>query len=231
MIRLRVFRAIDERETCEKFVEGHVKILKVFGITMITSAKAEWMDDPLTYVIVAEDSEDQRVLGGARVQIAGGKLPLPLEDAVQRYDPNVHAEVEKNVANGTCELCGLWNSREIAGLGIGSFFLTRVAVCIAPQLSMKTMFALCAPYTVEMAEKVGFTVATFLGDKGEFLYPKEGLVATAVFLRDSATLSTADHNEREEIFSLRNNLKQTRTEMGRRKEFELMYDLEIQNKP
>jgi hypothetical protein len=143
----------------------------------------------------------------------------------------VHAEVSKQIPQGTCELCGLWNSREIAGLGIGSFFLTRVAVCIAPQLSMKTMFALCAPYTVEMAEKVGFTVATFLGDKGEFLYPKEGLVATAVFLEDSATLSTADENERNEILSLRSNLKQTRTEKGRRKEFELMYDLEIQNRP
>lgn len=231
MIRLRVFRAIDEQETCEKFVEGHVKILKVFGITMITSAKKEWFEDPYTYVIVAEDPETMHVLGGARVQIAGGQYPLPIEDAVRKYDENVHTIIEKYAQNGTGELCGLWNSREIAGMGIGSIFLTRVAVCIAPQLQLQSLFALCAPYTVSMAEKSGFVIADFLGDKGAFLYPKDGLVATAVVLKDVDELSTADEIEKSEIIGLRNLPVQTKTEKGRRKDFELMYDLEIHNKP
>ena len=229
MIRLRVFRATDEIETCQKFVEGHMKILKVFGITMITSANVEWFEDPDTYVIVAESTVDNRVLGGARVQRAGGKYPLPIEKAVTELDPRIHQVVNDYAVAGTAELCGLWNSREIAGMGIGSVYLTRTAVCIAPQLKLKTMFALCAAYTVEMAQRAGFQVATHLGNNGTFYYPKEDLMATGMLLYDSNELSTADGEERAEILSLRDNPVQTRAEKGRRGNFDLLYDLEIKN--
>lgn len=231
MIRLRAFKAMDEAETCQKFAEGHMRILKAFGISMITSANLEWAQDPLTYVIVAEDPDTNKVLGGARVQIAGGKLPLPIEKAVKELDPRIHDVVMEYAKEGTGELCGLWNSREIAGLGIGSVYLTRTAVCIAPQLRLKTIFALCAPYTVEMAEKAGFQIATFLGHNGTFYYPKEDLVATGMLLHNSYVLATADEKERTEILSLREHPHQLKLETGRRKEFELQYDLEIKNKP
>lgn len=232
MIVLRAFRAIDEPETCQKFVEGHMKILKAFGITMITSAKAEWMSDPNTYIIVAETPDSKRVLGGARVQIAGGKLPLPIEDAVKYHDESIHDVVKEYTENGgVAELCGLWNSREIAGMGIGSVFLTRAGVTILPQLGVQSMFALCAAYTVKMAQKAGYQVATFLGNNGTFYYPKEDLVATAMLLTDPEILSTAAPDEKAEILSLRENPKQTKTEEGRRGSFELTYDLEIHNKP
>ncbi len=230
MIKIRAFRAIDEFETCQKFVEGHMRILKVFGITMITSANIEWFMDPLTYVIVAE-SEDGKVLGGARVQIAGGKYPLPIESAVADLDNNIYEVVRQYALEGTGELCGLWNSREIAGMGIGSVFLTRTAVCIAPTLKLRSLFALCAPYTVTMAKRAGFEIATFLGNEGTFYYPKEDLLATAVLLSDTHTLLTAEEEDREEIFSLRENPLQIREEEGRRHKFELLYDLNIQNKP
>ncbi|MBS1772400.1 MAG: hypothetical protein JST82_06045 [Bacteroidetes bacterium] len=231
MIRLRAFRAIDELETCQKFVEGHIKILKVFGITMITSAKVEWFNDPNTYVIVAETPDSNRVLGGARVQIGGGKYPLPIEDAVKAHDDSIHDVVNEYSKHGTAELCGLWNSREIAGMGIGSTFLTRTAVAIAPQLKLNSMFALCAAYTIGMAERAGFQIATFLGNNGTFYYPKEDLVATAMLLKDVDILSTAHPDEKAEILSLRENPKQTKTEEGRRSSFELIYDLEIHNRP
>src|SRR6516225_9828387 len=128
MIRIRAFRAIDEKDTCEKFVEGHMKILKVFEITMITSANISWVTDPYTYVIVAESMETGKVLGGARIQIAGGKLQLPLERAIHDLDNRIHDYIKQYIPDGTGELCGLWNSREIAGLGIGSMHLTRTAV-------------------------------------------------------------------------------------------------------
>lgn len=228
MIRMRAFRAIDEPETCQKFVDGHMKILKAFGITMITSAKVEWFDDPYTYVIVAETTDSERVLGGARVQIAGGKLPLPIVDAVKDLDDSIYEVVDSYEPFSVGELCGLWNSREIAGMGIGSTFLTRTAVCIAPAIKLKSMYALCAAYTVKMAESAGFQVATNLGNNGTFYYPKEDLVASAMLLRDSNNLSTAHPDERAEILSLRENPIQTKVEQGRRgSTFELMYDLEI----
>jgi hypothetical protein len=230
MIRIRAFRAVDEFESCQKFVEGHMRILKVFGITMITSANIEWFTDPFTYVIVAESSETGKVLGGARIQIAGGKFPLPIENAVEEIDPGIHQVVNDYAKEGAGELCGLWNSREIAGMGIGSVFLTRTAVCIAPQLALKSLFALCAPYTVEMAQKSGFEITTSLGDNGTFYYPKDDLVATGVLLKNSYELNTAAPEERAEIMALRNNLKQIKTEKGMRGEFELEYDLEIKSK-
>jgi len=50
---------------------------------------------------------------------------------------------------------------------------------------------------------VGFQVDERLGDDGTFYYPKEGLVATAVFLEDVANIPLADASEREKIIELR----------------------------
>jgi len=208
-----------------------MRILKAFGITMITSANVDWFSDPYTYVIAAESTDDNRILGGARVQIARGTLPLPIEKAVVELDEHIHEVITQYSAEGTGELCGLWNSREIAGMGIGSTYLTRVAVAIAPALKLKSLFALCAAYTVEMAQKAGFEIATFIGNNGTFYYPKEDLTATGVVLLDSANLILADPDEKAEIISLRQNPKQTKTEMGRRGTFELIYDLDIKNLP
>ncbi|WP_276134803.1 hypothetical protein [Polluticoccus soli] len=227
MIKLRVFRAVDDLESCQKFVEGHMKILKNFGITMITSANIEWFQDPHTYVIVAEDTETLKVLGGARVQIAGGKYPLPIEKAVTELDESVHDIVKDYAKEGTAELCGLWNSREVAGMGIGSVFLTRTAVSIAPQIGIKSMFALCAAYTIQMAQKAGFQIATFMGNNGTFYYPKDDLVATAMVLPDVNLLETAHADEKAEILSLRDNPNQIKTEEGRRGPFDILYELAI----
>lgn len=227
MIRLRVFRAVDDLGSCQKFVEGHMKILKNFGITMITSANIEWFMDPLTYVIVAEDTETTKVLGGARVQVAGPQYPLPIEKAVTELDESIHDVVKQYSVEGTAELCGLWNSREVAGLGIGSIFLTRTAVAIAPQIGIKSMFALCAAYTIQMAQKAGYQIATFIGNNGTFYYPKDDLVATAMVLPDVNTLDTAHADEKAEILSLRENPTQIKTEEGRRGPFDILYELAI----
>jgi hypothetical protein len=229
MIRLRVFRAVDDLASCQKFVEGHMKILKNFGITMITSANIEWFVDPGTYVLVAEELETMKILGGARIQVAGKKYPLPIEKAVTELDDSIHDVVKDYGSNGgTAELCGLWNSREIAGLGIGSVFLTRTAVCVAPSLGVKSMFALCAAYTIQMAQKTGFQIATFLGNNGTFYYPKDDLIATAMVLPDVNTLDTAHADEKTEILSLRENPNQIKTEEGRKGPFDLLYELAIQ---
>ena len=227
MIRLRVFRAVDDLGSCQKFVEGHMKILKNFGITMITSANIEWFMDPLTYVIVDEDTETTKVRGGALVQVAGPQYPLPIEKAVTELDESIHDVVKQYSVEGTAELCGLWNSREVAGLGIGSIFLTRTAVAIAPQIGIKSMFALCAAYTIQMAQKAGYQIATFIGNNGTFYYPKDDLVATAMVLPDVNTLDTAHADEKAEILSLRENPTQIKTEEGRRGPFDILYELAI----
>ena len=226
----RVFRATDDIESCKKYVDGHVRVLKIFGITMITSAKAEWFDDPDTYIILVQSEDGEKLYGGARVQVAGGKFPLPIETALSKFDNSIHSLVKELAVEGTGELCGLWNSREVAGLGIGSIFLGRVGVAIATQLKLKTLFALCAPATVKNCLNVGFLIENRLGDDGTFYYPKEDLVATAVLLNDIDTLSSADPSERSKIFELRQNPELKKIEEGPRdKILDIDFNLTIPN--
>jgi hypothetical protein len=227
---IKAFRAPDDVEACQRYVEGHSKVLRIYGITMITSAKAVWIDDPNTYVIIVESENGEKIFGGARIQVADGTFQLPIEDALSKFDPNIHTLVKELIPNGTGELCGLWNSREVAGLGIGSIYLSRVGVVIAMQLKLNTLFALCAPATVKNSNRVGFLVDERLGDKGTFYYPKEGLVATAVFLNDVLTLSTANPEERERILELRSFPVQRKNELGPRDiSLEIDYNLFLTN--
>ena len=209
---IKAFRAMDDIEKCHKYIEGHSKVLRIYGIAMITSAKAIWLEDPDTYIILVESEDGEKIYGGARIQVAKGNYPLPIEDALTKFDTNIHALVKDLSVEGTGELCGLWNSREVAGLGIGSIYLGRVGVALAKTLKLKTLYALCAPATVKNCMRVGFLVDERLGDKGTFYYPKEGLVATAVLLNDVPELSTADPEEREIIFDLRNTPVQEKIE-------------------
>ena len=197
---------------------------------MITSAKAVWLDDPNTYVIIVESENSEKTFGGARIQVAEGMFPLPIEDALTKFDNNVHKFVKELIPTGTGELCGLWNSREVAGLGIGSIYLSRVGVTVAMQLKLNTLFALCAPATVKNAARVGFVLDERLGDKGTFYYPKEGLVATAVINNDIQVLSTADTEERERIFELRSFPVQKKMEIGpKERKLEVDYYLLLKN--
>ncbi len=200
---IKAFKAIDNPDACHRYVEGHMKVLRIFGITMITSAKAEWINDPYTYVIMVESDDGEKVYGGARIQLAGGINPLPLETAVEELEPGISKIVQEYAARGTGELCGLWNSREVAGLGIGSMYLARAAVTITEQLNMSTLFALCAPSTVKNSLRIGFEIATFMGNNGTFYYPKEDLVATTMIIPDTKTLGTTEAEEREIVMGLR----------------------------
>lgn len=227
---IKAFRATDDLAACQKFVEGHTRVLRIFGITMITSANVEWFNDPNTYVIIVESENGEKIYGGARVQVSGGTLPLPIETAVADMDPTVHETIEEHAREGTAEFCGLWNSRAVAGYGIGSMYLGRAAVAITEQLKLKTLFGLCAPATVRNSARVGFEVATFLGNNGTFYYPKEDLIATAVCINDLHNLPTAEAAEREMIMELRNNLVQQKIEPGPKgRTLEVKYELAIPN--
>jgi hypothetical protein len=228
MLKIRAYRAINEPETCEKFIEGHTHVLDNIGVKKVTSSKNEWMFNPYTFVIIVE-SDDGRVMGGSRVDVAGGTTKLPIELATGYMDSRIYNLVESYAQEGTGEICGLWNSREVAGLGIGSVFLTRASVTIAEQIGLKSLFALCAPYTVKMAEDVGYLIEHKIGNNGTFYYPKLDLLATAMILPDVNNLSHANPTEREHVMTIRENLCQTRTESIKNREVEITYDLVIPN--
>jgi hypothetical protein len=228
-VRLRAFRAIDDPETCALFVEGHKHVLTSIGVTKVTSSKNEWTTNPAAFVMIVESLDGEKVYGGVRLHVSGGSEPLPIEQATGMLDAGVFDLVWNYARQGTGELCGLWNSREIAGYGVGSIFLSRACVAIATQVGLTSMFALGAPYTVKMAENVGYTIEESIGNRGTFYYPKLDLLATTLILKDVETLSKATEEDRTAIFKLREHLNQVRIEKLRNKEITIHYQIEIPN--
>lgn len=227
VLRLRAFKAIDDPESCAKFVKGHGDILTAIGVNKVTSSSPTWVDNPGTFVLVVEDPETNAVLGGARVDTSFGTTKLPISDATSYMDPKVDDLIAKEAVNGTGEICGLWNSRKVAGLGFGSLFLTRAAVTISHQVGVSSLFALCAPYTVATAETFGYGIIKELGNDGTFYYPKLDLLATAMLLPDTLKLEHASDFEKERVFSLRQDPKQYFEEESRRRQVPIQYDLGI----
>lgn len=225
LAKIRVYRAVEEVETSLRFVDGHRKMLEAYGVTKVTSAAETWIDDPDTYVIIAESSDDQRILGGTRIQVRTPNMKLPMEDAIAKVDKNIYSYVDKIGDYNVAEFCGLFNSKEVAGYGIGSMFLGRVAIAIASQIGIKCLMGLCSPATLRNSSRVGFEILRDLGVNGKFYYPKEGLIATSLIINDLDNLPHADPHERQRIFDLRANPSQHTFERGPKGELEIIYEI------
>lgn len=228
-IRIRAFRATDDPDTCQKFIDGHRTVLENHGITKVTSSNDKWAQSKAVFVVVVESLDGEKLFGGARVHAADGITPLPIESATEYMDPKINEVVAFHAQNGTGELCGLWNSIEVAGLGVGSLFASRAAVVIASQIGLSTMFSLCSPATVRFNQWIGSHILTSVGNKGTFYYPKIDLLATAVFLDDASSLKDAHPSEREKMLYLRENLKCISKEKTPLKniEIDVHYDLVV----
>lgn len=229
VVRIKAFRAIDDPELCKKFIDGHSRVLSSVGVEKVTSSSNDWMYNPAAFVVICEDLESDRVFGGARIHIYGGNQELPIVGAVQEMDDNIHQVLKKYASKGTGEFCGLWNSLEVAGWGIGAIYLIRSSVAIINQLKVNTMFALCSPFTARIAGRYGFKLYEDLGNDGTFYYPKIDLLATVVLNKDIHVLEGANEHEHERIKSLRANPIQVLKEDNRGKEVEIHYELAVQN--
>lgn len=228
-VRLRAFRAIDEPETCALFIEGHTHVLTSIGVTKVSYSKNEWVNNPAAFVMVVESLDGKRVYGGARVHVAGGTEYLPIELATAAMDKGIYDLVWKHAQQGAGELCGLWNSREIAGYGIGSIFLIRTSAAISYQIGIQSLFALCAPYTIPPGTAVGMEIDKSVGNDGTFYYPKLDLIATTMVLKDVPTLIKAYEEDKIAIMKIRENLNITRLEVLRKKELTIHYQIAIPN--
>ena len=224
----KAFRAVNDRTACMKFIEGHTHVLEVFGITQITSAKIDWVLNPDVYVILVTAEEGGTALAGGRIHQANRKNALPIEDAVGDMDDRIYQMVEERTDAGTGELCGLWNSWEIAGLGIGSMHLSTACVAFADLLNLSTLFGLCAPATYRNSIRGGFRVINEIGIDGKFYYPKEDLTATSILIDDVKNLPLTQEPERSIAMSMRANgiaNQQMQTKTG--EVINLHFDLKI----
>lgn len=229
MFKFKAFRAIDEPNLCQKFVQGHSDVLKQYGVTKVTSSNNSWILNPFVYVITVESTVTGEVVSGLRIHIAHNDYPLPMEMAVSPVDPKIFDLVKKYSINGTGEVSGLWNSKSISGYGVGAVLLIRTGIAIASQLKLDSLLALVAEYTLQPSLQKGFEIEKGIGNSGTFFYPKLDLVATAIVLKDTYNLPKAELCEREIILGIRNNLQCIKKEIGPKGEFEVEYDLFIKN--
>lgn len=227
MIHIRAFKVTDDEDSCLRYIEGHRKVLESYGVTKVTSGATNWMGDPNTYAIIVEDESRDRVFGGARIQVHSRNLPMPLEDAIAILDSRIYAYVEALGELNVAEFCGLWNSKEVAGYGIGSIYMGRIGVAITSQLNIQYLMALCSPATLRNCLKVGFEITRELGNNGTFYYPKEDLTATGLIIKDLHELPFAHPNEKVEIQKIRNNLSGVSIEHGPKGEMEFCYELNL----
>ena len=201
-IIIRAFRAVDEPERCIEYIQGHLEVLKIFNVENVTSANPEWTENPGAYVVVAEDVETGEILGGIRMHKASYTHNLPIEEAVCAMDIRVINLVRKSMTDGAGELCGLWNSRKVKGLGL-STILTRVGIAITSQIGIKTVFGVCADFTLSMLKSVGYVMEKSLGNQGCFPYPTTEYNCNAIIIHDAHQLNNADPQVRDIIFDLR----------------------------
>jgi hypothetical protein len=223
---IRAFRAPDNPDACQRFVNGHKRVLEDYGVPNVTSGKPTWLDNPNVYVCVAED-EEGNVHGGIRAHIADGKLPLPIETAIGEMDPSIYKLVEKfRNEGGVGELCGLWNSREVAGRGV-SLLLTRSGISIINQIHFKTLMGICADYTLPMFRQVGFVIDSSLGLNGEFAYPNPNYITRVLGIMNAETLETANQEDKEVMLQLRTNPEQSKIEVSAKGELLIEYHLKL----
>ncbi len=228
-IRIRAFRATDDYETCQRFCEGHKKVLENHGIHSVSSSYNDWAFRSSVFVVVVESLDRKRLFGGARIHVADGINTLPIEEATWSMDPKISSVVNRYAYNGTGELCGLWNSVEVAGYGIGSIFSIRAATVIAQQIGIESLLFLCSPVTLRFNKWIGSKVITEIGNNGTFYYPKLDLLATAVIHEDAIDLKNAHPTERNRIMTLRKDLSGVKNETSPFKNLmmNVHYDLQL----
>ncbi|MBL7942909.1 MAG: hypothetical protein JNM00_09090 [Flavobacteriales bacterium] len=224
-ISVKAYRACEHLDIAEEFLEGHIQVLKDFGIENVTSNTREWMSDPNVYMIVARQDDNEKMVGGVRVQIYDGKHFMPIQYALVDLDPKINQVIDSLAPNGICEGCGLWNSKRVFGRGV-SHILTRCAVALAGLLPVRTLLGLSAPYTKQMAMEKGYCVLDEIGDGGYFDYPIPSHRACALIIRDLEKLPghTLD-SERHAIHEIRKANGVVRHENFNGKEITVEYNL------
>lgn len=226
-VRIRVIKAINDIVTTEKYIKGHYSVLESYGVTKVTSADRSWVGNPNAYLLIVESLDNDEVYGGGRIQLRSKLFPLPLEVAIEEKDYRIKDYLNNYKDLEVAELCGVWNSKQVAGYGIGSIFLIRAGVIVSSILKVKNLMGFCSPFTLKNCQNLGFKIIESLGNKGGFFYPKEGLLATITEIDNLEKLPNALPEEQEKIIFLTKNPQHITHENSSKGDFSIVYDLKI----
>ena len=175
--RVVVYPADQFEARSHELVDGHRAVLAAYGIKELKTFKRDWIGNPEVQVVAALSVKTGKVLGGARMYRAHQPSDLPLYQAVSDQDPELGAFLEPFIHEGVFEIGGLWNSLELAGMGVEALFLVQAAIAALPMLDARHLFALTSPVTRRMQGTIGFQIEEGVGDSGVFTYPTPKLRA------------------------------------------------------
>jgi hypothetical protein len=175
-LTVNVCRASDAPEACERNARVGRAVLERYGLANITSARQDWWADHETFALLLQDRDTGEPVGGVRLQRWREDSSLPLEHALEGVDGRARAWVASLAEQGVGELCGLWRSPSLRGLGVGAR-LTSMGIALAPQAGTNTLLALCDASKVAANLGLGFRRDLTLASRGTLEYPRPGLVA------------------------------------------------------
>jgi hypothetical protein len=200
-----------------------VNVLRSYGVDPISSAKREWFINPAVYGVIAECEET--VLGGVKIHKVGGTQWLPVEEGVGYLDERLFDIVKKYAQKGAGEACGLWNAREVSGLGL-SQVLMQAIVAISSQIKVNTLFGLSSDHTLDLFESLGYRIIKTLGNKGDFVYPTPDYLARVIKM-NATTMSGAMPYNKESVFALREQPNQSRVVKSKKGDLEVTFQLRL----
>jgi hypothetical protein len=223
---LSVHRASDDYAMCEKFVLGHRKLLSVNDVDL-GPLDTSWFSSNSVYLLVVRRVGLDEILGGAKLVIYDNNGNLPLLKLLNDDYPELIGYLKEYSDRGLVEISGLWNSRSVAGLGLGSEQLIRTSIAICGLLDITTVITFCSPFVTRFAELYGFSPFSKFGTNGSIPFPDDRWMSTINILSDPHVMSKADHIEREIIFNLREEPNQTRKFNSRGKEITIKFELKL----
>jgi hypothetical protein len=207
-VRLRLTKAIDDQVTVKKYIKGHEDVLLHNGVKL-SEGYDYWKSLESVYLLVAESIDGELCYGGARLHIWNGIEPLPLQTFLSPIEPLVFEKIDDfaKSSGGVVEIAGLWNSRLVAGLGLGSEHIIRTSIAVTSYLEPKSVFTFCSPFVSRFADEFGFSPFSSLGVNGRFPFPDERWMSTINYLPDKEDLSKAKVEESVKISNIRKQRK------------------------
>lgn len=223
---LSLHRAADDYLLCENFVQGHRQLLAMNDVDL-GPIDTSWFNSEDVFLLVVRRAYDKEILGGAKLVIFDGRNNLPLLKLLNDDYPELFGFLSDYAEKGLVEISGLWNSRSVAGLGLGSEQLIRTSIAICGLLNIETVVTFCSPFVTRFAELYGFTPLSQFGENGSIPFPDNRWMSTINILTDPRIMSKADSAEKSIIFALRGNPIQMKKFISRGKEINIKFELKL----
>ena len=223
---LSLHRACDSFSLCENFVLGHRQLLSVNDVDL-GPLDTSWFSSTNVYLLIVRRAGLDEILGGAKLVVYDNNGNLPLLKLLTDDYPELVGYLNEYSEKGLVEISGLWNSRSVAGLGLGSEQLIRTSIAICGLLDIATVVTFCSPFVTRFAELYGFTPLSKFGANGSIPFPDNRWMSTINILSDPHIMSKADYEEKKIIFDLREKPSQTRKFSSRGKEITIKFELEL----